>query len=158
MKDPNTTSVIAQQSTLNNEDSIVKDAKRYDAPLRPPEVTDNSRKARLSPIFAIIFAGIALLSDGYQNNVLTMNNLLLKVIYPQDYTSTVSTRVSNAILVGDIIGMLSIGWVCDRFGRKTGLIISTFLLVIGSALAAGSSGLTIAGLFWMMVSIMILRY
>lgn len=38
-----------------------------------------------------------------------MTNVVLKREYPDQYTATVSTRVSNALLVGEIIGMLVIG-------------------------------------------------
>lgn len=40
-----------------------------------------------------------------------MANVLLKKEYPKEYTSTVSTRVSNALLVGEIIGQVVIGYV-----------------------------------------------
>jgi hypothetical protein len=38
-----------------------------------------------------------------------MTNVLLKKEYPDQYSSAVSTRVSNALLVGEVIGMLVIG-------------------------------------------------
>ncbi len=41
----------------------------------------------------------------------TMTNVLLKKEYPKQYTAAVSTRVSNALLVGEIIGQLVIGYV-----------------------------------------------
>lgn len=40
----------------------------------------------------------------------TMTNVLLKKEYPNEYTSTVSTRVSNALLVGEVIGQVVIGY------------------------------------------------
>jgi hypothetical protein len=40
-----------------------------------------------------------------------MTNVLLKKEYPQQYTSTVSTRVSNALLVGEVVGQVVIGYV-----------------------------------------------
>ena len=40
----------------------------------------------------------------------TMTNVLLKKEYPKEYTSTVSTRVSNALLVGEVIGQVVIGY------------------------------------------------
>lgn len=49
-------------------------------------------------------------SDGRANVDRTMANVLLKKEYPEQYTSSVSTRVSNALLVGEIIGMLVIGY------------------------------------------------
>lgn len=39
-----------------------------------------------------------------------MVNVLLKKEYPEQYTSDVSTRVSNALLIGEVIGMLVIGY------------------------------------------------
>ena len=44
-----------------------------------------------------------------------MANVLLKKEYPDQYTSSVSTRVSNALLVGEIIGMLVIGYLPRPF-------------------------------------------
>ena len=40
-----------------------------------------------------------------------MANVLLKAEYPKQYVSAVSTRVSNALLVGEIIGQIVIGYV-----------------------------------------------
>jgi hypothetical protein len=39
-----------------------------------------------------------------------MTNVLLKKEYPKEYTTTVSTRVSNALLVGEVIGQVVIGY------------------------------------------------
>ena len=41
----------------------------------------------------------------------TMTNVLLRKEYPKEYTAAVSTRVSNALLVGEIIGQIVIGYV-----------------------------------------------
>lgn len=60
------------------------------------------RRQRISDLFTILCAGAALISDGYQNNLMTMSNVLFKKEYPEQYTSSVSTRVSNALLVGEI--------------------------------------------------------
>jgi hypothetical protein len=70
-----------------------------------------------------------------QNNLMTMTNVLcraylslhyshicarfqvvFKNLYPKDYTSDVSTRVSNALLIGAIIGQVFVGIICDRIG------------------------------------------
>ncbi|QGA19366.1 hypothetical protein EYB26_007055 [Talaromyces marneffei] len=107
-------------------------------------------KQKLSDIFTILAAGFALISDGYQNNLMTMTNVVLKREYPDQYTATVSTRVSNALLVGEIIGMLVIGLTCDYLGRKRAIVITTMMIVVGGILATASHGNTIAGMFWMM--------
>lgn len=46
----------------------------------------------------------------------TMTNVLLRKEYPKEYTAAVSTRVSNALLVGEIIGQVVIGYVQEGLG------------------------------------------
>ncbi|OMP86440.1 putative metabolite transport protein GIT1, partial [Diplodia seriata] len=52
---------------------------------------------------------------------------------------------------GMIIGMLLFGGIVDQFGRKTGAVATTILLVLGIALSAGASGTTETGMFWMLI-------
>ena len=68
-----------------------------------------SRKQRISDLFTILCAGCALISDGYANSLMTLVNVVLVAQYPKQYVSSVSTRVSNALLVGEICGQISIG-------------------------------------------------
>ena len=81
---------------------------------------------------------------------MTMTNVVLKKEYAKQYTSAVSTRVSNALLVGEIIGQLVIGLTCDYLGRKVAIVTTTAMIVIGGILATASHGVTINGMFWMM--------
>ncbi|KAI0698340.1 major facilitator superfamily domain-containing protein [Cytidiella melzeri] len=119
-----------------------------------PQTTDApstmSRKESLSAYFTIAAAAFGLISDGYQNNLMTMSNVVFKELYPAEYTSSVSTRVSNALLVGDIFGMILVGFICDRFGRKIALVGTTVLIVIGATLGTAAHGAhgSPAGLFW----------
>ncbi|CAG8908503.1 unnamed protein product [Penicillium egyptiacum] len=108
------------------------------------------KRQSLSDLFTIFASGFALISDGYQNNLMTMTNVLLKKEYPKEYTSAVSTRVSNALLVGEVIGQVVIGLTCDYLGRKTAIVFTTLMIVIGGILATASHGVTIDGMFWMM--------
>lgn len=80
-----------------------------------------------SPWFTIFCAGFALISDGYQNNLLTLINPLFAKLYGTHYSASVKTRVSNSLLVGAILGQLSVGYICDRFGRKVLPLYLTFL-------------------------------
>lgn len=57
-------------------------------------------------------------TDLYSTNDRNMTNVLLKKEYPKEYTSTVSTRVSNALLIGEIIGQIIIGLTCEYLGRN----------------------------------------
>ena len=76
--------------------------------------------------------------------------MLLRKEYPKEYTSAVSTQVSNALLVGEIIGQITIGLTCDYLGRKVAIVLTTAMIVFGGILATASSGVTILGMFWMM--------
>ncbi|KZT68350.1 MFS general substrate transporter [Daedalea quercina L-15889] len=109
-----------------------------------------SRKARLSAYFTIAAAAFGLISDGYQNNLMTMANVVYKKLYAKEYTSTVSTRVSNALLVGEVIGQVLVGLVCDRIGRKAALVMTTLLIVVGATLATAAHGAhgDVNGLLW----------
>ncbi|THG99889.1 hypothetical protein EW026_g2534 [Hermanssonia centrifuga] len=109
-----------------------------------------SNKERLSAYFTIAAAAFGLISDGYQNNLMTMTNVVLKKLYPVEYTSAVSTRVSNSLLVGAIIGQVLVGLVCDRVGRKVALVGTTLFIVIGAILGTAAHGAhgSPQGLFW----------
>ena len=115
-----------------------------------PSKDVSSQRQRLSDIFTVFCAGFALISDGYQNNLMTMTNVVLKAEYKKQYTAPVSTRVSNALLVGEILGQIVIGLTCDYMGRKAAIVITTLMIVIGGILATASHGVTINGMFWMM--------
>ncbi|EJD41536.1 MFS Git1p-related glycerophosphoinositol permease [Auricularia subglabra TFB-10046 SS5] len=116
------------------------------------EVEVSTRRETLSSYFTIICAGFALISDGYQNNLMTMTNVVFKRLYPHDYTPAVSTRVSNALLVGAIIGQIVVGFICDRIGRKTAIVATTALIVIGATIGTAAHGAhgSAQGLFWCM--------
>ena len=108
------------------------------------------QRQSLSDIFTIFCAGAALISDGYQNNLMTMTNVVLKKEYAKQYTSAYSTQVSNALLVGEILGQVTIGLTCDYLGRKIAIVTTTAMIVVGGILATASSGHTIDGMFWML--------
>jgi hypothetical protein len=74
-----------------------------------PSQTISSRRQRISDLWTILCAGCGLISDGYANSLMTMINVVLRAQYAKEYTSTVSTRVSNALLVGEIIGQITVG-------------------------------------------------
>ena len=79
-----------------------------------------------------------------------MANVVLRVQYRKQYTSTVSTRISNALFVGQILGQFAIGIVCDYLGRKVAIVTTTLMIVLGGILATAAHGVTIDGMFWML--------
>lgn len=123
-------------------------------------LTLNVMANRLQPVLlssqtdvSIHFTGmlLVLMEKPDQNNLMTMSNVLFKKEYPAQYTSVVSTRVSNSLLVGAILGQLTIGLTCDYLGRKTAIILTTMLIVVGGILATAAHGATIDGMFWMLL-------
>ena len=79
-----------------------------------------------------------------------MTNVVLSTEYADQYTSYYSTQVSNALLVGEIVGQITIGLTCDYLGRKAAIVITTIMIVVGGILGTASNGTTIIGMFWMM--------
>jgi MFS family permease len=119
-------------------------------PEKENRITVSSVK-RYGAIFTVICAGFALISDGYQNNLMTMANLVFTDLYPKVYTASMKTRVSNALLIGEIIGQIVIGLTCDYMGRKWAIVTTTLLIVIGGILATAAHGSTTLGMLWMIV-------
>ncbi|EPS95587.1 MFS Git1p glycerophosphoinositol permease [Fomitopsis schrenkii] len=109
-----------------------------------------NRKAQLSAYFIIAAAAFGLISDGYQGGSMTVINVVYRKLYPVEYTTAVATRVSNAFLVGEVIGQILIGLVCDRIGRKAALVLTTLLVVVGATLATAAHGAygSIDGMLW----------
>ncbi|RLV90134.1 putative metabolite transport protein GIT1 [Spathaspora sp. JA1] len=115
-----------------------------------------ARKARyaggvkLRDALMILCAGFALISDGYQNNVMSMLNKVFAVEFPKEYTASMSTQVSNASLVGTIFGQVAIGLTSDYIGRKWSIVTATIFLIFGTIMCAASHGKTVNGMFWML--------
>lgn len=95
---------------------------------------------RWKDAFVILCAGFALISDGYQNNLMSMLNKVFSLQFPKEYTSEMLTNISNASLIATIIGQVTVGVVCDYIGRKAAVIGGTFFLVIGSLVALTAHG------------------
>lgn len=110
-----------------------------------------SRISRLSSIFMVLVGGLALFSDGYNAQVIGYMNPLFAELYPDAFTSTIKTRLSNAFLIGEVFGMLFFGWGIDRLGRRTGIVFATLFLILGIVLATAAHGKTPSGQFWMMI-------
>ncbi|KAJ5205081.1 uncharacterized protein N7498_005960 [Penicillium cinerascens] len=104
-----------------------------------------------SKAMMVVFGGLAIGSDGFNASIIGNIELLMGVIYPKSLTTAVATRLSNAFMVGMIIGMLSFGYISDKLGRKTGTVLTTTILVLGISLSAGANGLTEDGMFWMLI-------
>ncbi|VEU21561.1 DEKNAAC102406 [Brettanomyces naardenensis] len=138
---------LAKETDFELHDSSSGDVITYDEEERSGRFL---RDKSWSDIFSIICAGAALISDGYQNNCMNMLNSVFAVEYPKAYTASVKTQVSNALLVGAVLGQLCVGLTCDYMGRKWAILTTTSMIVIGSILATASKGKTPNGMFWML--------
>ncbi|KIM85338.1 hypothetical protein PILCRDRAFT_817340 [Piloderma croceum F 1598] len=114
------------------------------------EAHSMTTRESLSMYFTIAAAAFGLISDGYQNNLMTMANVVFAKLYPKEYIGSVPTRVSNSLLVGAIIGQIFVGLICDRIGRKVALVSTTLLIVLGATLGTAAHGAhgSVQGLFW----------
>ncbi|WFD43797.1 hypothetical protein MPSI1_002461 [Malassezia psittaci] len=88
----------------------------------------------------IVACGAALFSDGYANNSMgTVNTILKKHLYPDVFkNSNRSETMSAIVFAGTVVGMLIFGYLSDTLGRKNGMIIATLIILIFTALSAGS--------------------
>lgn len=106
--------------------------------------------SKLSVTFIVIFSGLAIGSDGFNASIIGNLSLIFGVLYP-DLSTAMYSRLSNAFIIGMIVGMLGFGYVADRLGRKSGAVLTTLILVVGIALSTASSGKDELGMFWMLV-------
>lgn len=66
---------------------------------------------------------------------------MLATIYGDEYSnSTAKQNVSSIAFAGTVAGQLLFGYTSDKWSRKNSLLISTILLIVFSALCAGSYG------------------
>lgn len=103
-------------------------------PLESEDERRTTRKTR--GIITIIGSALANLSDGVQQSLASSTNVVMKHLLGNDvYTSSVQTRISNALLVGAVIGILVFGYTSDRFSRKGGMLVTSGLVVIGTLMS-----------------------
>ncbi|KAB8416349.1 hypothetical protein FH972_024869 [Carpinus fangiana] len=121
-----------------------------DSELAQGSSTTIARISRVSSIFTVLVAGLALFSDGYNAQIIGYMEPLFSDLY-SDMSKTIKTRLANAYLIGEIFGMLFFGLLIDRLGRRAGIVSATGFLVLGIVLATAASGNSENGMFWMMI-------
>ncbi|EXJ95778.1 hypothetical protein A1O1_00902 [Capronia coronata CBS 617.96] len=146
---------MAEDADNNGTKSVMKASSREDmsGEMETGEVHRVEEKyySKVSVYLMMLFAGLALGSDGYNASVIGNVELLFAVLYPEALTDAMYSRLSNAFLVGMIIGMLGFGFVADQLGRKTGAVLTTTLLVLGIVLSTAANGASDNGMMWMLV-------
>ncbi|KAI1662083.1 MFS general substrate transporter [Daldinia decipiens] len=90
-------------------------------------------------IWPVLACGAGLFSDGYVNNVIGSVNTVLEREYGDVYSNSNAASIVPAIaFAGTVVGQLFFGYLSDKWSRKDSLLISTIILIIFTALAAGS--------------------
>lgn len=96
----------------------------------------NEARRKAGSIITIVGSALANLSDGYQQSLASSTNVIFNHLLGKEvYNSSRQTRISNALLVGSVIGILIFGYTSDRFSRKGGMLVTSTLVVIGSLMA-----------------------
>lgn len=92
--------------------------------------------------WTVAVCGIALLSDGYCASSIGTVISIIKTLYPKEAAESKAFSILSSIsFVGTVVGQLTFGYICDRIGRKYGMIIATCLLIFWTAMCAGAYGL-----------------
>jgi len=94
------------------------------------------RTSRISSTLTVLVAGLALFSDGYNAQIIGYMKPVFKELYKDGMSSTMSTRLSNSYLIGEVFGMLFFGWAIDKIGRRQGVVFATLFLVLGIVLSS----------------------
>ncbi|KAI1866874.1 uncharacterized protein JN550_007421 [Neoarthrinium moseri] len=90
-------------------------------------------------IWPVIACGAGLFSDGYINNVIGSVGTVLTYEYGDVYTSSPAKQNVAAIaFAGTVVGQLVFGFLSDHWSRVNSLLVSTIVLIVFTALAAGS--------------------
>ncbi|KAF1349938.1 MFS phospholipid transporter [Delphinella strobiligena] len=113
-----------------------------------PDLTQ-TRKSFAQRLFPVAACGCGLFSDGFLNNIIGSVNTMLSKIYGDRYTSSpAASNVASIAFAGTVIGQLVFGYTTDAYSRKWSLWVSTVILFVFAALAAGSYGAgdTVGGL------------
>lgn len=118
-------------------DQIVQD-KAFSSEEGLESIQDGTIKkiSKISSIMTVVVAGLALFSDGYNAQIIGYMKPLFANLYKDGMSDTISTRLSNSYLIGEIFGMLFFGFVIDKIGRRTGIVFATLFLVLGIVLAS----------------------
>ncbi|KAJ3499099.1 hypothetical protein NLG97_g616 [Lecanicillium saksenae] len=120
-----------------------KDAPIMEQPeeqLQKPSIEDAlERKSFFQAALPVFACGAGLFSDGYINNVIGSVNTTLGRQYGPTFTkSRAKDVVASVAFAGTVLGQLIFGFTSDHWSRSHSLVTSTAILIIFTALAAGS--------------------
>ncbi|KAL5350713.1 hypothetical protein V498_01320 [Pseudogymnoascus sp. VKM F-4517 (FW-2822)] len=100
-----------------------------------------AEKSLWDKVFPILAAGSGLFSEGYVQSVIGSVGTILGIIYKERYTESSGAKNIAAIaFAGTVVGQLVFGYTSDKWSRRNSLLVATIIMIIFTALSAGSYG------------------
>lgn len=95
---------------------------------------------KLNTALIFIFGALGGMLFGFDTGIISGASPLIESEFHLNAAQT--GFITSSVLIGSMIGALTIGGLSDKFGRKKLLIISAILFLAGSALSATATGFT----------------
>ncbi|KAK4158338.1 major facilitator superfamily domain-containing protein [Chaetomidium leptoderma] len=97
------------------------------------------RKSFWKSILPVMACGAGLFSDGYINNVIGSVVTILAIQYGDVWKSSNAKHyLGDIAFAGTVVGQLVFGYLSDNWSRMNSLLVSTVILLVFTALTAGS--------------------
>ncbi|KAM3515631.1 hypothetical protein MY11210_000809 [Beauveria gryllotalpidicola] len=127
-------------SDIQSKDVAVVHSGDHTEDLQKPSIEDAlQRKTFFQAALPVFACGAGLFSDGYINNVIGSVNTALSRQYGNIFdNSRAKDVVASVAFAGTVLGQLIFGFTSDHWSRSNSLVTSTAILIIFTALAAGS--------------------
>ncbi|KAL2262863.1 hypothetical protein VTK26DRAFT_9189 [Humicola hyalothermophila] len=97
------------------------------------------QKSFWTALIPVMACGAGLFSDGYINNVIGSVVTILSMQYGEVWESSNAKHyLGDIAFAGTVVGQLAFGYLSDKWSRTNSLMLSTVLLLVFTALTAGS--------------------
>jgi MFS family permease len=63
------------------------------------------------------------------------NVIFKKLLGSAGYSADMKTRISNSLIIGAILGVVVLGYTSDMFSRRSGLLFTSSLVMIGTLMS-----------------------
>lgn len=99
----------------------------------------------LNNTFIFIFGALGGMLFGFDTGIISGASPLIESEFSLNAAQT--GFITSSVLIGSMIGALTIGGLSDKYGRKKLLIVSAILFLLGSGLSS-----TATGFVWMVLA------
>ncbi|KAK3899351.1 major facilitator superfamily domain-containing protein [Staphylotrichum tortipilum] len=110
-----------------------------EAQLAEQQPLEEAKKSFWATLMPVVACGAGLFSDGYINNVIGSVVTILAIQYTDVWkTSNAKHYLGDIAFAGTVVGQLVFGYLSDKWSRMNSLLLSTVILLVFTALTAGS--------------------